>query len=105
MENKKILQRSLLSALGAAAYIMLVAWFMTNMETAMGSVRGFLGPVAILLLFVVSAAVTGALVLGKPVLLYMEGAKREALEFFGFTVCWLIVFFFLVLVGAFALGS
>jgi hypothetical protein len=44
------------------------------------------------LLFVISAAISGALILGKPSLLYMEGKRRDALEFFAFTLGWLFLF-------------
>ena len=51
----------------------------------------FLGPVAFLLLFVLSAAITGALILGRPVVLYLENRKLEAVKLFLYTVGWLFV--------------
>lgn len=50
-----------------------------------------------LLLFVISATVTGFLILGKPITLYLDGAKKEAFRFLAMTVGWLAAF--LVLVG------
>lgn len=52
----------------------------------------YLGPVAFLLLFILSAAVTGALILGRPVLLYLENQKTEAVRLFIYTIGWLVVF-------------
>ena len=54
-------------------------------------------PWRLLLLFVISATVTGFLVLGKPAMLYHAGDKRGAFTFLSATVGWL--FGFLVLVG------
>jgi len=39
-----------------------------------------------LLLFVVSATVMGALVFGRPILWYLDGRKREAVELAGITI-------------------
>jgi hypothetical protein len=54
-----------------------------------------------LLIFVFSAAISGALVLGKPILLYLENKKREAVELFVITLGWifilLVLFIFLAL--------
>ena len=60
-------------------------------------------PVAVLMLFVLSAAVTGTLVVGRPILMYLDGQKKEALKFFGLTVGWLfiitLIVFVLLIVG------
>jgi len=39
--------------------------------------RNITGPIAFLLLFVVSAAITGFLVLGQPVMLYVDNKKQD----------------------------
>jgi hypothetical protein len=51
----------------------------------------FWGPLALLMLFVLSATIVGSLVLGRPILLHLEGKKNEALRFFGYTVGWLAI--------------
>jgi heme O synthase-like polyprenyltransferase len=38
---------------------------------------------------VLSAAVTGGLVLGKPVMLYLDNQKTDAIKLFIYTLCWL----------------
>jgi hypothetical protein len=43
------------------------------------------------MLFVLSATIVGSLVLGRPILLHLEGKKNEALRFFGYTVGWLAI--------------
>lgn len=78
-------------ALATTVYIALVAWFMTNAEQWVGETRGFAGPLAMLLVFVVSAAVTGALVLGRPLMWYLEGEKTAAVKLFLYTVAWLFI--------------
>lgn len=51
----------------------------------------FFGPAALLMLFVLLAAVTGALALGRPVWLYLENRKSDAVRFFISTIGWLAV--------------
>lgn len=51
------------------------------------------------MLFVISATIMGFLVLGKPLMMYLDGFKKEALKLFYFTVAWLILIAFLVFVG------
>jgi hypothetical protein len=91
MKNK-LLGKGFLLALGEAVYILLVGMLMLNGNQLFGNKPQVLSFIAFLLLFVVSAAVSGALILGKPVLLYLDGKKKEALELFGFTLSWLLLF-------------
>jgi len=91
MSTNKLPLWSLAHALGVAVYVTLVALVMQNGAKIFGQMNNLLGPVTILMLFVVSATVTGALVLGKPVLLYLDGQKSEAVKMFGYTVGWLVV--------------
>jgi hypothetical protein len=83
-----------LHALGHAILVLLytsgVAWILFNGQRLFGKVTSFWGPLAILMLFVVSATIVGTLVLGRPILLYLDGKKAEALRFFGWTVGWLV---------------
>lgn len=89
MKNEKLL--ALLNALGVAIYTILVALVMRNGERVFGKMDNLFGPVAFLLLFVLSAAVVGALILGKPVMMYFDGQKKEAVKMFVQTVLWLVV--------------
>ena len=85
----KILQRSLLNALGTIAYVSVVAIIMQNGEKIFENINETIAPIAFLTLFVLSAAVTGGLVLGKPVLMYLDNQKKEAIKLFLYTLCWL----------------
>jgi len=99
--KKQLVKLGFLLALGEAAYIGLVALLMSGAERFFSNTpdNKILAPITFLLLFVLSAAVSGALVLGKPVLMYMEGKKKEALALFGFTLFWLFVFFVVMVIS------
>jgi hypothetical protein len=91
-----LLRRSFVHALGTVAYIALVATVMSNAEQIFGRAEGQgeapLVGVAMLLLFVLSASITGLLVLGTPVRWYLDGKKQEAVQLLGCTVGWLALF-------------
>lgn len=89
MDNKKLIKYAFLHSLGALAYVTAVATIMQNGAKIFGEKDNFFSPVAFLLLFVLSASVVGALVLGRPILLYLDGFKKEAVKLFGYTVSWL----------------
>ncbi len=89
--------RGLLNAAGVFVYVSLVAWFMFNGEHLFGGDgKSFLIPVFMLMLFVLSAAITGSLVLGKPILMYLDGQKKEAVKLFFITLGWLSLFMLIV---------
>lgn len=91
---KKLIQQSFLLALGEGIYISLVALLMFSVEKLFGSKPDpvIIAPIALLLLFVVSASISGALILGKPTMLYLDGKKKEAVQLFGLILGWLILF-------------
>lgn len=90
--NKKLCLSGLGFALGTVAYIALVATFMNNAEKMMGSVDDkFFAPIVFLTLLVVSAAITSSLVFGKPVMLYLDGSKKDAVKQLASTIAWLVV--------------
>ncbi len=65
---------------------------MTNGERLFGQTQDtILGPMAFLLLFVLSATIVGSLVLAKPAMLYFADQKSEAITLFSYTVGWLVV--------------
>lgn len=96
MNNKNLIQISFLNSFGTLAYIALVSLIMDNGEKLFGKMGGALGPVAFLLLFIFSASVTGLLVAGRPVYLFLEGQKKEAIKLLVYTVAWLFVYLVLV---------
>ncbi|HEX5774685.1 MAG TPA: hypothetical protein VFY28_01845 [Candidatus Paceibacterota bacterium] len=70
----------------AAAYIGLLVLGISSAGSFFGPEESILIPMAMLSLFVLSAAVMGFLFLYQPFTLYFEDRKREALLFFGKTV-------------------
>jgi|SRR6185369_7688801 len=84
--------RGLVHALGVAAYIFGIAGLMFYVgQRFFGPEPSFFIPVMVLMLFVISACIVGALVLGKPILLYVEGAKQQAVRLLAVTVGWIVV--------------
>ncbi len=99
MTNSKIITRSFLHSLGALIYIAGVAWIMNHANKLFGNKPdpGFLAPLGILMLFVLSAAVVGFLVVGKPAMLYVSGEKQQGIKLFAFTLGWLFIFTLIIL--------
>lgn len=91
MQKLNLTLTSFLNALGIAIYIVGVALLMQNGEKIFGKMDNLFGPVAFLLLFIVSAAITGALALGKPALLYFNNQKKEAIKLFLYTIGWIFL--------------
>lgn len=86
----KLIQRSALNALGTVAYVALVATLMQNAQRFFGNKPDTVfAPILVLTLFVLSAAITGSLVLGKPILMYLNNEKAEAVRLFLYTLGWL----------------
>ena len=91
MKKSELAKISLVNSLLTTIYIVAVAYVMQNGDKIFGKMDNWLGPVAFLLLFVLSAAVVGGLILGKPLRWYLNGKKTEAYTLFVYTVGWLFV--------------
>ena len=92
MKNSDYVLKGFINAAGVFVYVSLVAWFLFNGEGIFGEIESFLLPVMMLMLFVISASITGLLVLGKPIHLYVSGFKKEAFTLLFATLAWLILF-------------
>jgi len=83
MKKLSLAQRGFVHVLGVLLYVFGVAAFMTKANSWFGETdQDFVTPVAVLMLFVFSALVTGGLVLGKPIMLYLDGQKKKALNYY-----------------------
>lgn len=91
MEKSKLLFWAVVDSLGIFAYVSLVAFIMFNGEKLFGKIDNFTGPMMILLLFVVSAVITGALFLGRPAYFYFNGMKKEGIQLFFYTLASMVV--------------
>ena len=102
--KKNPIVESLFLALVEIVYVFLIALIMKNGNQLFGNVDTLLSVAVFLLLFVLSAAISGVLIFGKPILLYLDKKKKEALQMLGYIIGWLLAFvfvFFLVLALAF----
>ena len=80
---------SFIHAAGVASYVCAIALLMTSTRAFAGKAPAVISMAAFLMLFIVSAVVTGLLVMGKPILLYADGAKKQAIAMLLMTVAWL----------------
>ncbi len=103
MKKFELIKQSLLHSLGVVVYVFLVSQLMSNGSRLFGKVDTALTGVMMLLLFVFSAGITSSLVFGKPILMYLDGAKKEAVKMliytFSWLFFWLVVFFLLVILS------
>jgi len=106
MKTSQYIIKSLLAGLGVFAYISLFVLFISSAEGMFGAdlerTAPYIIPVFMLTLFVISATVTGLLVLYKPITLYMEGMKKEAFTLLLCTIGWLVVL--LLITGAYMIS-
>ena len=91
-QMKSTITKGLLHSIATVFYILVVATIMTNADSLFGQMNGFLGPVVVLSLFTLSALVVGTLVLGKPLMLYLDGKKKEAVSLLLATISWMGLF-------------
>jgi len=69
---------------------------MFNGQQFFGKIDNFTGPLMFLLLFVVSAVITGALFLGRPAYLYLNGLKEDGIKLFFYTLAFLAAITFVI---------
>ena len=98
---RKILGYSILGSFGTAFYITAIVSFMYYCDKYSLLGENLLIPIFFLMLFVFSAAFTGFLILGKPIMLYADGKKRDAVVLFFST----IILFFMIAIVVFLISS
>ena len=92
MDKNTILKTGFSNAFIAAAYITLVAIFIHNAEKIFGpSEDQPLTIVAMLLLLVISVAVMGITIFGRPLMWYLDGKKKEAVLLVFHTIFFLMI--------------
>jgi Na+/alanine symporter len=83
----KIWKTAIVNSLATTIYIVAVASFIYFGGTLkLGRANTILVPIALLLLFVFSAALTGYLIFGKPAQMYIDGKKKQALSLLTYTL-------------------
>ena len=97
-----MLKRAFLNAVGVVAYVIVIVLLISSFQRFSTEPDNTIIPIAMILLFVFSAAITGYLVFGKPIMLYTDGKKKEAVSMLSHTLAMLalitIVFFISLLV-------
>ncbi|MDO8590782.1 MAG: hypothetical protein Q7R65_02265 [bacterium] len=93
---KEITKIALFNAVGTTAYIVAIANFLFYVpKKYFGPTDTVLVPIVMLLIFVFSASITGALIFGRPIMWFLEGKKQEALSLLAST---LIIFLVITVV-------
>lgn len=95
---KAICKSSFLFSAGAAAWISIVAAFMQNANSWFGTQDTIISIIAIMILFATSALVVGGLLAGKPIFLYIDGKKKEAVQMLLCNGGWLALFFVIAVI-------
>jgi hypothetical protein len=101
MTKTNIFIRAFLHSIIAVLYIALVSLIMNNSQELFGKQDTALSVMVFLLLFVFSAAIMGITVFGKPILLYLDGQKKEGITL-GF--CTIVCLGIFLLAGLFILS-
>ncbi len=99
MSQNKLILKGFLNAFGVFIYVLAVSLFLSNIENIFDSNKpdNFLAPLFMILFFVISASITGFLVLGKPILLYLDNHKKDGFTLLFATLAWLILFAIIVI--------
>ena len=94
---KNSLKQSFIYSILAAVYVALVATFMTYSKNIFNGADSALKGFAILILFSLSALVVATLLVGKPIMLYIDGKKKEAVYNLVASGIWLLIFLIVAL--------
>ena len=103
MSKSKIVLMGLVDAVGTVVYTGLVAFLMQNGDELFGKSQ-FFGPIAFLLLFMLSALITSSLVLGRPIFMFLDGKKQEAAALLIYTIVFLALMTFGILASLAAMN-
>ena len=87
MNNKSLIKIATLNSLGVLVYSSIIALFLTNGNEIFGKMSSVLASITFLMIFVLSATIVGSLILAKPIMLYIDGAKKEAVKLLIYTIC------------------
>ena len=98
-ENKEIVRYGLASASLAFFYIILIASFLTYIPSVVKYEveNSVLVPIIMLSLLVLSVAIMGTLIFGRPVLWYLDGKKGEAVRLLLGTIVFFFIYILIIL--------
>ena len=99
MKNSILAKWGAIYAFGVLVYIFLLASFFSKANDLFGKAdHSIVSPMAALMLLVFSALVTGGLVLGKPIMLYLDGQKKDGVKLLFFTGGSMFIFMSLIFI-------
>ena len=90
--SKELLAKTFRNTFGAVAYIFVVSQIMQNGSRFFGEKDNAFTPFVILLLFSLSAAIVGGLVLGHSVILFLNKKNAEGIKAAVYSIAWLGIF-------------
>lgn len=98
MKNPKIIKHALLKAILTALYVMIIGslMYLANNNTSDPG-PNILVPIAMLMLLVFSVALIGWLMFGKPIMLYLDKKKKEAISLLTYTLLFFMLLTLIVL--------
>ena len=92
MKKSQIITSALINSLSTAIYVMLIAILLYSGEQGFfEKMNSAFIPIIMLMIFVFSAAFTGFLMLGKPVMWYLDNKKKEAVFLFFYTLAFFLI--------------
>lgn len=103
MKKQSIVMGGFLQAVAATVYIGLVTIVMAHGNAWFGEKDTAFTPMAVLMLFVLSAAVMASLTFLRPILWYIDNKKREAIWLLAWTIIFLFIFTLIVFASLAAL--
>ena len=90
--DKKLLARTFKTTICATVYIYVISQVLLNGAVLFNGVQQIVGSFVILLLFVLSAAIVGSLVLGDSIILISKGKTKEGVTSAIYSVGWLCAY-------------
>jgi hypothetical protein len=84
--KKNIILHAVRNAILMFAYVTAVGLFMSNASHILGEKDTVFTPVAALMLLVFSAGLMAILLFGQPVMWFIEGRKKEAVQLLSYTM-------------------
>ncbi len=72
-------------------YVFAISEVLIRGDKLFSQSSGTLGIVLMLMLFVLSAAICGLLIFGRPFMLFIKGEKNKAFKFLGMNLLWIFI--------------
>ena len=85
MTKTRILLWAIIESLGVAVYVVFIIYLLNNLAIIAANAQNTFGQITFLMLFVLSALITGLLVFGHPVILFVKGQAKDAARLLFYT--------------------